>query len=34
MTPEQMENATSYIAGREARFALDHQRFQEDLARI
>lgn len=34
MTPEQMENAMSFIVEHQAKFAVDHQLFQEDMAII
>ena len=34
MTQEQMENAINFIVEQQARFAVDHQLFQEDMARI
>ncbi|MFN0112863.1 MAG: hypothetical protein ACKVZH_28720 [Blastocatellia bacterium] len=34
MTPQQMENAITFIVEQQARFAVDHQLFQQDLTRF
>lgn len=34
MTPEQMENAINFIVEQQAKFAVDHQLFQEDMVKI